>query len=266
MCALGSDRPVSERYLCALGSNGNALGSDGRVCARRIAALVPQVDQLAQDAQEMAERATRLQHQARALAGLPARPTGRGRGRGGAVVREPPPVRGGRAHPELSREKDAQGRFSCSRCRYKNKSFHLLKGHFQTHLMPGEKSQDYKCDEDGCGKVFTRKFSLDRHKKTHAFELGRPFQCSFCPYQAMTQQAVGRHEQRVHSDGREDRECEFCHRVLRNVKEETLTHHQRYCEENPAYEGPYFCRNQCGAKFVRSAEERRHQAKCPRKQ
>ncbi len=153
--------------------------------------------------------------------------------------------------------RDQQGHYHCTRCAFSHTEWHRVMVHYQGHLAQGERSDRYQCKT--YHKKLTSASSLSRHEKAH---WERKWPCSKCLVGFSTKRDLNTHMQQVHKDQLGDLNCCYCGKTLRSVKPRSFAQYERYCSDNPDYQGPFKCRQGCGKEFTRRCEEVRHQKFC----
>jgi DNA-directed RNA polymerase subunit RPC12/RpoP len=156
-----------------------------------------------------------------------------------------------------SKKKNPEGRISCPKCDKTFPKHYYAQKHWEAvHCKESEKRDTHECPT--CKKRFMSAFQLNRHKiQMHSTE----FPCATCGKAFGTAQARVQHIADVHS-GRKDYQCTHCDKWLYQVQKSSLTNHERYCSDNPAYAGPYPCPHRCGKVFKRPGEATRHGGIC----
>ncbi|KAK3832330.1 MAG: hypothetical protein J3R72DRAFT_372939, partial [Linnemannia gamsii] len=101
-------------------------------------------------------------------------------------------------------------------------------------------AKHYVCDHAGCGCVFTRRFSLESHRKMHDPEPERPFQCgeAGCTKTFARKGDWTRHLASVHMKGGSQHKCNSCQTEFTR-EDALLRHYQRSknCTTPPAVGG-----------------------------
>ncbi|KAI9103223.1 hypothetical protein DFS34DRAFT_576478 [Phlyctochytrium arcticum] len=74
-------------------------------------------------------------------------------------------------------------------------------------VTPPSTPRSYKCEFDGCGKVFTRMYNLKSHAKAHTG--ARPYACPACPITFLRKHDMKRHFASLH-DAEKQYKCPNC--------------------------------------------------------
>ncbi|KAK3588686.1 hypothetical protein CHS0354_028896 [Potamilus streckersoni] len=84
------------------------------------------------------------------------------------------------------------GKYQCSLCNNVYKTSSGLREHAMFHTPNNSGTRQFKCSEDGCGKVFTRRNHLLDHLNMHLQV--KPFQCAGCNKSFFTRYSLRRHQ------------------------------------------------------------------------
>ena len=122
----------------------------------------------------------------------------------------------------------------CLVCQQSFKTHHHLMVHMGVHR--GEK---FPCSK--CGKVLANKRMHTRH--TASCVHGQKFECLVCGKKYASTQGLKQHQKVKHGADASDEStyvCPYCNKEYHIEK--NWAEHKPYCEANPNWKGPYFCR------------------------
>ena len=140
----------------------------------------------------------------------------------------------------------------CSR-HLNNQPFSSI-GKIESHYLSHSGYRGWKCEFDGCNKIFAREGSLDRHRQTH-MDVGT-YKCSTCGKAFKDRSQLTIHN-RVHTGERPYR-CDFPGCSFRASDSTNLTKHKK-THQPRQYHCPY---PGCNRSFCRSDGRQRHMKTC----